>query len=229
MNKEILNQKLLEMMNNYKLFKSNLFIQYLEMRADVNIQNKDGNTPLIFIFKYTKSIYIQKFFVKELLKKCDVNIKNNNGETVLKYILENNNEPSICQEIVRDKKLMSTLINKANLNINFILFSETLFFKILNNREINFSNKELKSLFLKLNKRYQQMVFKDACREFSYDNNDKNLLFLLYDCKLNISQQTQNWVIRKKYETILQIIEKRNIYFELNKNLDHKKINTFKI
>lgn len=48
----------------------------LENGADVNYQNKDGNTPLFFV-KHTE---IAKLF---LLYGADVNIKNNDGKTAL--------------------------------------------------------------------------------------------------------------------------------------------------
>jgi fibrillarin-like rRNA methylase len=112
------------------------------------------------------------------------------------------------------------------MNIYAVHSSETLFFRILNNKALEFSPKQLKNFFEKLNKRNQQMVLKNVCLFLSSAENKKEqkkeLLFLLYDCNMIISKQTTKWIEKKGFVDILQMIEKRDVLINLHKDLNNK-------
>jgi ankyrin repeat protein len=92
---EEINNQLLILMNDYKKFRNNSFNELLKLGADINLQNKDGLTPLMFTLKYYGSVYIDDTdFYIELLKKCNVNIRDNQGNNILMYIADDVNKES---------------------------------------------------------------------------------------------------------------------------------------
>ncbi len=228
MTQEEINDQLLTIMNDYKKFNNQKFNELLKLGADINLQNKDGLTPLMYPLKYYGSIYIDdtNFYI-ELLKKCDVNIRDNQGYNILMYIADGvNKDTKLIKTIYKNIDLIYDLCKKSNMNIHDFHSSETLFFNILSNQELAFSQKQLKDLFNRLNKRNQQMVFKNVCLflalpEFQKEQ-EKNLLFLLYDCNIIVSNQTKKWIEKKGFQNIIQMIEKRDVLIMLHKDLNNK-------
>ena len=85
----------------------------LDMGADVNLQNKDGDTPLHIAARYE-----MEYIVKLLLHyNADVNITNKKGETAVNLV-KNNKYPHV-------KVLLENNVVYSKGNYNFSIFDNT--------------------------------------------------------------------------------------------------------
>ncbi|XP_023317997.1 ankyrin-2-like [Trichogramma pretiosum] len=100
-------------LTRFHLIMIQLLIQY---KTDVNIQNKDGCTPIMNLFSYAEDYKLRLKVCKLLLENgADVTLINNEGNTVLHLIFKNNAEKNpIIFEAVELLLKSGVDVNKQN-------------------------------------------------------------------------------------------------------------------
>ena len=69
------------------------YLLYKELKPDLNIQNKNGDTPLHHLVKKTKNPDMVKLFIKD---GANIQIKNKANQTALDIAKLNNNQKIIA-------------------------------------------------------------------------------------------------------------------------------------
>ena len=61
-----------------------------------------------------------------------------------------------------------------------------------------------------------------ALRWATYKEQKKIINYFLFDCQMKIKQKTKNWLIKNNQKVVLDLIEKRDLLFKLDKNIIQK-------
>jgi hypothetical protein len=98
--------------------------------------------------------------------------------------------------------------------------------------ELNFTKEQFQQLFNSLLEKEKQKTFQFICEEYiknKDDNIQKSILIMLYDLEFKPNQKIIDFLKENNYQEIIEMIEKRDLYFKLNHNLENNKINNKKI
>lgn len=125
------NKNIIKMMENNYLFHQKKF-KKLIFNCNINIQDKNGKTPLMYLLEFNKSkkINLSKKEILKLLKKCNLNIEDQYGQNIFIYLL-------LCQ---KEEKIF---LNKKEICKIFLSYSytkkEKIFLQILEEKRYFYS------------------------------------------------------------------------------------------
>jgi hypothetical protein len=189
--------------------------------------------------EYNKNFNIQT--IKKLIFECDLNLVTKEGNSLLIYILLYNK----VKKLNFTKNEIFELLDKGNLNQVNNQKRSLFFFLFSYNKNTNapFNEKEIQYLFQKCSPLNQRITFRNLVEfndQYSLVDNilirvsyQKEIEFVLYNCNLQITKEIKNWLKDNNKLKIIEIIEKRDLFFQLNqdiKPIDKKeKISTIKI
>lgn len=107
-----INQKVIRMMNKKNFFDHRRFKKWIFF-CDLNIKNKKGKTPLMYLleFNQSKKIRLSAKTIYSLIKRCNLHIEDNNGQNIFLYLF-------LCNE---EEKI---LLNQKQLKKIFLRYSE---------------------------------------------------------------------------------------------------------
>jgi ankyrin repeat protein len=203
MKKEEANQKILEIMNKDDSL-SEKEIQLLKeiiYNCDLTIQDKDGYTPIMYIFKKNKryKLNVNTVSINYLIEHSNLSQQNQYGWTSFMFALFYNQEQNLQ-------------ITKNQFQVMYQALTQEQQQKIM------------KKLII-LIKRY---IHKNTKNEHI-----EKIKFLLYDLKFHSNEETIDWLQENQYQDILHMIEKRDLFFQLNTDIkpmdNHQKIATIKV
>ena len=210
-----------DMMIYKKDYDEESFLDLLQY-CDLNIQDFNGNNPLMFYINKTANKEninkIKSFITRDILFK-----ENNQKDILLIHILMKNKDNHFNYTTEEIYNFLSNAdINQIN-DRGCSLMEYTL----LNNQQLDLTDKQLKDLWNKTNVVNQENIF----FKLTLYNYEREIQFLLYDCNIHISENIQSILEQNEMKEILKKIEKRDILFHLDNSLDdnHKKVNKQKI
>ncbi len=179
------------------------------------------NEQLIEGTKSGDLLLVKSFF----LKKIDFKIQND-----LLVIAAENGHLEIVKYLVDNQV---NIDEKGNLALNFSSANghlEVVKYLVLKGADIHADNAF--SLRLASEKGHLEIVkylVKQGANIYSQEdeilrnaseNGDSEMMkYLLFDCKMKVKQETKNWIMKKNYQEVLDMIEKRNLLMKLDKNL----------
>ncbi len=113
------NQIILNYLEETIAFNEKDFKKHL-LHCDINIQAKDGTTPLMYIIlnNQYKNIFLSKEEIYELCCKANFNIKNEFYVTIMTLLLFNNENQKIGL-LPKDLKFLWEKMNKENQELTF--------------------------------------------------------------------------------------------------------------
>lgn len=212
-----------DMMTYKKDYQEKEFLDLLPKINLIKIKDNIGNNPIFYyIEKHKKESKINQ--IKKLLTQRVLFQKNNIGEQLFNQVIIHNKDYQFFlnkNEIYQ--LLLNCDINSGNKSGVSIMEQVMLY----NESQLDLDNSQLKYLWQKTNKINQENIF---LKLINYGN-DQQINFLMYDCKIIIEKDLKEILEKIDNKNILQMIEKRDILFNLNDSLDinQKKINKQKI
>jgi ankyrin repeat protein len=237
MNKEEANQKILKMMNKDDSLsedESQLF-KKLIYHCNLNTENEHGWTPLMYtlLFNKTKNLHLAKEQLGYLIKHSDLTIQSKDGWTPLMYALRYNQ----YEKLNFTKEQFDYFIEHSDLTIQSqdgwipLMFA----FKYNQSENLQITKKQFQVMYDALNKEQQQNTFKVLIvvnHKYSHQYVEE-INRLLYDLQFQPNEETNIWLQENQYPDILPMIEKRDLLFQLNKNIrfveNNRKIAIMKI
>lgn len=233
--------------NDYKKIKKNLNVELFKKLiffCDINITNKDGYTPLMFLLKNnkTQNIHLKSNEIYGLLQKCNLNQKDNYvGFPIIYYLLCNNKTQNIQLESNQIYELLEKCDLKAKLKI--FDYSENIIVDIIKynkSENLNLKKNQIKSLIDKCSNEEQQEILKyivilnenglSRYKNIDFYIKDLNQKYqqeiemLIYDCEIKIKKKTLEWLENKEYKKALKTIEKKLLMDNLVINSKKEKI-----
>ncbi len=213
--KENINQLMLDLMNRNlcKKYDVELFKKHID-ECDLNIQNIDDETPIMYILRnnYFFNIFFTKEKVLELMKKSDFEIKNKEKESFLFIMIKENKNNHLNFTIDEMYPFLNgNMAQDAEFDVNlFVIFVYHCF--------NDCPQKLLKNLWMQLEEEKQQKNFQILACNKKYEV----VNFLLYDCLFQPSQQMIEYFQEEKRTDILGLIKTRNILVQLGNELNTK-------
>jgi ankyrin repeat protein len=195
---------------------------YLIEHSDLNQQNKNGWNALIVALYYNQeeNLNLTKEQWDYLIENSDLNQVDNDGWNALIFALYYNQE----EELNFTKEQFDYLIKNSDLNqVDNDGWNALMFALYFNQEEnLNFTKEQFKKLFNPLLEEQKQKTFQLICEEYIQNKNDniqKSILIMLYDLEFQPNQKTIDFLKENECEKIIQMIEKRNLYFKLNEDI----------
>lgn len=206
---------------------------YLFQNSDLKHQDTLGFNPLMLAINYYKKEQLN-FTEKQwdyLIQHSDLKQHNNEGINALMFALENKKNLPLNQKQWSYLIQHSDLKQQSNIGWTTLLYA----FYYHQNQNLNLSKKEFQILYDALSEGQQQNTFQRLV-EKNVENNHKyveEINLLLYDLKFQPNQKTMNWLQKNNHQDILEMIEKRNLFFKLQQEIsmieNQTKIATIKI
>jgi hypothetical protein len=210
---------------------------YLFQNSDLKHQDTLGFNPLMLAINYYKKEQLN-FTEKQwnyLLEHSDLIQHNIEGINALMFALENKKNLPLTQ------KQWNHLINNSDLtqqnNFDWTPLMYALFY--LRKQNLFLTQEEFKIMYQPLNEKQKQNVFLFMIDIYSKNNNSIEYFYfekiksLLYDYQFQPTEETIHWLQEKNHQDILQMIEKRNVLFQLEKDFQlmdkQEKLNIIKI
>jgi hypothetical protein len=195
-----------------------------------NVCNLDASISLLsdsimmVLLKNQKVLKMSEKKITKLLNKANLNYQNQRRETPMIVLLKQNLDGNTK---FSDKELLFFL-NKTDINIKENNGCTAMYYLLLKS---DFQSKEeVIKLWNQNNEKNQEETFKELNRTYvspEYHNDvEKAIYFLLYDCQYQPSEESKIWLKNMKLFNIIQMIEKRDIFFNLEKDLVTEKIST---
>lgn len=150
---------------------------------------------------------------KKKISKMNLNILTKDNFTIIISIIKNNHWFKFNKNEI--KELLK------NCDMNKYKHNWTLFTHLLKkNEEIQFTKEELLLYWQQCSQENKERTFLNLVA-FPIDEENKQKNFLLYDCYF---QPTKKHLIEAKYrQSILDMIAKRDVFFQLKEKLEEKK------
>jgi ankyrin repeat protein len=198
------------------------------------MNKKEANQKMIKIMNKKTLLSKEEIqLFKELIYQCDLTQQNQNNWTPLIFSLFYNQE----QNLHLTQEQFNYLIQNSNLKQQDNDDWTPLMFALFYNQEQNLqlTKHQFQTMYDVLNEEQQQSTFQKFIDEKNYNNQQylEEINLLLYDYQFQPNEQTIDWLQENKYQDILQMIEKRNLFFKLYQNIkqmdNHQKINSMKI
>ncbi len=214
--------KIIKEMMTYKRDYDEKYFLNLLSYCDWNIQDFQGNNPLLYYVEKTENKSnmkdIKPFINKDILFK-----ENNQKDILLMHILMKNKSYHFdyTAEEIYEFLMMGDINHVNNRGISLMEYT------ILHNNGLDLQQQKLKILWEKTNIVNQENIF---MKLILYDY-EKEVEFLLYDCHMPISKNLNMILEKNEMKEILKKIEKRDILFHLDYFLDNTnhKVNKQKI
>lgn len=189
---------------------------YLLQNSDLKITNNEGRNIIQYALKYYQE---QKINWTEnqwnyLLQNSDFNQKDENGWNTLMHALY------YAQEFIFSwkKEQWNYLFQHSDLKYknkeNWSVCS--IFVKLSN---LYFSKDILQYLWLDLSEEEKNKIF----QKYTQKTKKEDIIWMLYDMKFQPNEKIMIWLQEEKHQEILKIIENREIFYNLNKNLFKEK------
>lgn len=144
--------------------------------ANINCQNKDGNTPLIMATKIDNMEYIKLL----INNGADCNIKNNNGESIYSILFQNKKINNI-HSLVKENLL---LINEYSY-FNYINHNNFESYEMFKNFVLKFGELMINNIKIEDTNTILEYVIENEYDELDYDNYPDND-FIEYIINMNV-------------------------------------------
>ncbi len=202
----------------------NLYLQeeqwdYLLKNSDLKQKTWSGENVLMhaFIFNQDQNINFSRNHWDYLLENSDLKQVNHKGLNSLMVYIHNYKDANLSE------KQWNYLLKNSNLmqetKEGFTAFLSA----FLENDENFFSKEKLQQLWNPLSQQQKNKNFQMIIDEYK-NLSKEDILFLLYDLQFEPEEKTVEYLQKNEHQEILQMIEKRNILWNLNKNLTSEKI-----
>ncbi len=220
--------------NNKKenLFFSEEKIDYLLKNSDLNITNENANN-LIYALNYFEAQDI-RLTTKQwdyLIRNSDIKQKMNDKTSLIYFVFFNNRKEINIEENTLNYFIENSDLHHQDQN------GWTAFLYALRSIEKNPKNESyIKKIYSCLSEEEKQETFYKICEKYigiTKEFNQNHILFMLYDLqmkptketleKLNKDERYQDKLIKNQYQELIQMIEKRDVLWDLNKNLNQEK------
>lgn len=208
--------------NSILNFSKEEIYQFLQ-KVDINQQNKDGFTAIMFLFYFNKEakINLSTNHIFELVKKANLNIKNNMGESVLNILIKKND----TSEINFDWKKINKLLEKININDFINQEGYTLYALLLMNNK----KEKIHLPTWGLRKKWKELNYKNKYETIKMigilDEKVTDVIsFLVFDIHVNTHKNLQKLFIKNNKNIFLKNIRKRDLMLELSNNKFKEKI-----
>jgi hypothetical protein len=220
--------------NNKKenLFFSEKKVDYLLKNSDLSFSNENTNI-LIYALNYfeAQNINLTTKQWDYLIRNSDIKQKMNDKTSLIYFIFFNNRK-----EINMEENTLNYFIENSDVHhqdqSGWTAFLYA--FRIIEKNPKNESY--IKKIYSCLNEEEKQETFYKICEKYigiTKEFNQNHILFMLYDLqmkpkeeileKLNKDERYQDKLIKNQYQELLRMIEKRNVLWDLNKNLNQEK------
>jgi hypothetical protein len=237
MNKEEANQKMIEMMKKKDFFSEEEVKLFKELivQCDLTIQNDYGLTPIMFVFFYnnSKSLNFSQEQFNDLIQHSDLMIQDRAGLNHLMYAFTCNQK----QNLNLNQEQIDYLIEHIDLTHQAKNGWTSLMFALRfhQSENLQFTKNQFQVMYDALTEEEQQNTFQKFIEQ-NHKNNHKYLKeinLFLYDLNFQPNKKTIKWLQENQYQDILQMIEKRDVFFQLNKDIQQinktEKIDKMKI
>lgn len=229
MEKKEINEKIIKFMNNPGLFNDQIEniqneVQFFKNNiyfCDLNIKNRFGQNILSFILIHNKYININDEQFNYLIKNSNIQEIDIDGWNILMNDLLKNKE----QKLNINEKQWEYLIENTEVNYINKQYDDTiaLLIALQKNKENQLNTKQLKNMYDRLDEIIKQHLFRKFIKIYQQDKKMflEELNFLLYDCNFKPNKATIAFISWEKNEKeILDLIEKRDLFFKLNQEID---------
>ena len=179
-------------------------------------------------------------YFKELIWKCDINKKTTNDLTPILFLIQNNHSKNIhlkTEDIY--KLLLKANLEQEERKNNHMLLSYVFGYNQL--EKLNLTNQQLINLYHKCEDKqlfFQNFVTMHNERNYNnavFKNNrflpplNQEIMFLLYECKIDLSQKTKDYLQSISVYDVVEMVKKRDIFLNLNSKLKSLDINHKKV
>jgi hypothetical protein len=189
---------------------------YFIRHSDLKLQNNEGRNAIQYVLKYYQE---QKINWTEqqwdyLIQHSDLKQKDDDGWNSLMYAF------MYAQEFIFSwkKEQWIYLIEHSDLKYrnkeNWTACS--IFVKFSN---LYFSKDILQYLWSELNEEEKNKIF----QKYVQKTKKEEIIWMLYDMNLQLHEKIMIWLQEEKNQEILKMIEKKDIFYNLNKNLSKEK------
>ena len=205
---------------------------YLIQNSDLNITNENANN-LIYALNYFEAQDI-RLTTKQwdyLIRNSDIKQKMNDKTSLIYFVFFNNRKEINIEENTLNYFIENSDLHHQDQN------GWTAFLYALRSIEKNPKNESyIKKIYSCLSEEEKQETFYKICEKYigiTKEFNQNHILFMLYDLqmkptketleKLNKDERYQDKLIKNQYQELIQMIEKRDVLWDLNKNLNQEK------
>jgi ankyrin repeat protein len=195
-------------------------------------QDEDGYNALIFALYYNQeeNLNLTKEQWDYLIENSDLTQQNQNGWNALMFALYYNK----TEQLNFTKEQFDYLFKNSDLKQVDNEGWNALIFALYYNQEenLNFTKEQFKKLFNPLLEEQKQKTFQLICKKYIQNKNNnikKSILIMLYYLEFKPNQKIIDFLKENNYQEIIEMIEKRDLYFKLNNNLENNKINNKKV
>jgi hypothetical protein len=236
MEKKEIHEKIIALMNKNELLKSefiqneiNFFKENIYF-CNLNTKNKFGQNILSFVLNNNEYLKINDEQFNYLIKNSNIQEIDNDGWNILMSALLKCKE----QKLNIHEKQWDYLIENSEINYNNKQYDDTiaLLIALQKNKENQLNKKQLKNMYDRLDEIIKQHLFRKFIKIYQQDKKMflEELNFLLYDCYFQPNKATTAYLSWEKDEKeIFNLIEKRDLFFKLNQDIDTTKNYQLKI
>jgi hypothetical protein len=123
------NKNIIQMIENNYLFHHKKF-KRLIFNCNINIQDKNGKTPLMYLLEFhnSKKIELSEKKMFKLLKKCNLNIEDKYGQNIFVYLLLCQGEEKIFLNEKKIRKIFLSYSYKKQQQIFLKVLEEKRYF-----------------------------------------------------------------------------------------------------
>jgi hypothetical protein len=179
-------------------------------------------------------------YFKELIWKCDINKKTTNDLTPILFLIQNNHSKNINLKTEDIYKLLLTAnLEQEESKNRYMLLAYV--FGYNNIEKLGLTNQQLKNLYDKC--KDKQLFFENILTMYNernytnvvFKNNkflpplNQEIMFLLYECEIEVSQKNKDYLESISVYDVLEMVKKRDVFLNLNKDLKSLDINHKKV
>jgi hypothetical protein len=224
----------------YKIYQKLIYNKIVDLIYKIKINDLQPKPKSGFVFhksdtkknqiknieNFKKYLLKYDFIVNDKIKECEIN-------KIIKFILNYNHLFKLNSNEIFDliqKGYLNTTID-YNKDPIFLNFKPAIFIDVLCNNKNLFLSKEQLKFF------YKQLIEKQKICTFIHIISDrekykKEMNFLLYDCGIELTKELEKEIFNYNYHhynEIIKIIKQRNLFFELESNLNKRVVNNKKL
>lgn len=199
---------------------------YLIKYSDLKAGDYNGYSPIIYVFLYDKeqNLQLTKEQINYLIQNSDFKNQTENGYTILMLYYAFNKKHDIRFTEEQWNIIMEKINFKIESPIGHTLFHYPFFCD-------DFHEERTKIIFNGLEESQKQKMFlgysklKGDAKEYFINKYLESLKFALYDMKLEVHEETIAELQKNQMENqeLLEMIKKRNIFFNLQNDLQNRK------
>jgi hypothetical protein len=204
---------------------------YLIQNSLLKQQENSGYNALMYALENNQNINLTTKQLDYLIKNSDIKQKMNDTTSLIYFILFNNKKEMNMEENTLNYFIKNSDVHHQNKN------GWNAFLCALKTIETNPKNTSyIKKIYSCLNEEEKQETFYKICEKYigiTKEFNQNHILFMLYDVQMKLTEETlkklnkneryQDKLIKNQYQELLRMIEKRDVLWDLNKNLNQEK------